>query len=90
MRCKRRRIPPTDTVTQAAGRNHPVLCKMEPFTALCTTSCRETAHGRMVLPSVFPIISHFWKVTLHLQFLGYRKGLMQDVLQHDVQMDIDG
>lgn len=56
---KKRRVPPRHTITQAAGRNHPVLCKMEPFTALHANSCRETAHSRMFMPPVFPIISLF-------------------------------
>lgn len=62
--------------------------------ALHTNSCRETSHGRMALPSVFPIISLFPQPVLegniHLQLLGYRKGLVQNVLQHHVQMENDG
>lgn len=63
----RRRAPLRNTVTQAAGRNHPVLCKMEPFTAPHTNSCRETARDRMFchlssqLSAYFH--SHIWKVT---------------------------
>ncbi|CAM9373199.1 unnamed protein product, partial [Bubo scandiacus] len=56
---KRRRVPPRNTITQTAGRNHPALYKMESFTALRTNSCRETARDRLLLPSVFPVTSLF-------------------------------
>lgn len=71
-----RRVSPRSSATQAAGRNHPVSSKIGTFTALHRDPCRETAHGRMVLPSVLPAVRLFprlfLKSNIHLQFLGYR------------------
>lgn len=51
----------------------------------------QTTRGRMVLSSLFPINSLFSQSVLesniHLQFLEYRKGLIQNVLQCYVQRE---
>lgn len=84
---QRRRVSPGALSPRQAGRNHPVSSKMGTFAALHRNSRRESAPGRMFLPSVFPAVRSF-PGNIHLQFLAYRKGLLQDILQHHLQLEI--
>lgn len=56
--------------------------------------CRETAHGRMFLPSVLPAVRVFpWpflKGNTHLQFLGYRSYKMSCSVKHPTASHADG
>lgn len=36
------------------------------------------------------VTSRFWKGNTHLQFLGYRKGLVQNIPQHQEQLETGG
>lgn len=53
---QKRRVPPSSSFTRQKS---PTSSKTGTFTALHRNFCRETAHGRMVLPSVFPAASLF-------------------------------